>query len=64
MLSILVIPFVIRNETLKNGKKPNFGLNLWPVWPKFGVSSLTPEFTYTSSEEMFQAVIQCNLKEN
>ena len=54
------------NQTWENGKKPNFGPDFCPFWPKFG-----PQFflffvgaTSIRCYTLLQTIIVCNFKEN
>ena len=52
------------NETLKNGKKPNFQPNFDPCGQNLGPQIYFVSFTTTNSQTFFQAIILWNLKEN
>ena len=51
-------------HTKENGKKPNFGHDLGPFWPKFDSKIFFVVFTSIRSLTLLQAIILYNSKEN
>ena len=63
-LSSCVFKGKLMKHTKENGKKPNFGHDLGPFWPKFDSKIFFVVFTSIRSLTLLQAIILYNSKEN
>ena len=63
-LSLHAISRKINEPNLRKWQKTYFQDRFWLLWPKFGPRNFFMNFTSTTYQALFQAIIICNFKEN